>query len=94
MIKVAESARRPLREVKHSDVIPWRSEWKARWRAADPNRIANSSATATRSRRLAEGADAQSLLQRLIAAGATVSKFELVEPSLNDIFIAKVGETE
>jgi ABC-2 type transport system ATP-binding protein len=43
---------------------------------------------------LAEGADAQSLLQRLIAAGANVSKFELVEPSLNDIFIAKVGETE
>ena len=43
---------------------------------------------------LAEGANAQSLLQRLIAAGATVSKFELVEPSLNDIFIAKVGETE
>ncbi len=43
---------------------------------------------------LAEGADAQSLLQRLIAAGATVSKFELVEPSLNDIFIAKVVETE
>ncbi len=43
---------------------------------------------------LAEGADAQSLLQRLIASGATVSKFELVEPSLNDIFIAKVGETE
>jgi ABC-2 type transport system ATP-binding protein len=43
---------------------------------------------------LAEGADAQTLLQRLIASGATVSKFELVEPSLNDIFIAKVGETE
>jgi ABC-2 type transport system ATP-binding protein len=43
---------------------------------------------------LAEGADAQSLLQRLMAAGANVSKFELVEPSLNDIFIAKVGETE
>jgi ABC-2 type transport system ATP-binding protein len=43
---------------------------------------------------LAEGADAQTLLQRLIASGASVSKFELVEPSLNDIFIAKVGETE
>jgi ABC-2 type transport system ATP-binding protein len=43
---------------------------------------------------LAEGADAQTLLKRLLAAGATVSKFELVEPSLNDIFIAKVGETE
>jgi ABC-2 type transport system ATP-binding protein len=43
---------------------------------------------------LAEGADAQTLLKRLLAAGATVSKFELVEPSLNDIFIAKVGEGE
>ncbi|HUQ30671.1 MAG TPA: ABC transporter ATP-binding protein [Pyrinomonadaceae bacterium] len=43
---------------------------------------------------LAEGASAQTLLTRLIAAGATVGKFELVEPSLNDIFIAKVGEGE
>src|SRR4051812_19937982 len=43
---------------------------------------------------LAEGADAQSLLRRLIESGATVTKFELVEPSLNDIFIAKVGEGE
>jgi ABC-2 type transport system ATP-binding protein len=43
---------------------------------------------------LAEGANAQTLLKRLIESGATVSKFELVEPSLNDIFIAKVGEGE
>jgi ABC-2 type transport system ATP-binding protein len=43
---------------------------------------------------LAEGADAQDLLKRLISSGAKVSKFELVEPSLNDIFIAKVGEGE
>lgn len=41
---------------------------------------------------LAPGADAQVLLKRLIAAGATVEKFELVEPSLNDIFITKVTE--
>lgn len=40
---------------------------------------------------LAEGADAQKLLTRLIASGATVSKFEKVEPSLNDIFIEQVG---
>ncbi|HEY0407172.1 MAG TPA: ABC transporter ATP-binding protein [Pyrinomonadaceae bacterium] len=43
---------------------------------------------------LAAGADAQDLLKRLVDAGARVSKFELVEPSLNDIFIAKVGESE
>ncbi|HYE16410.1 MAG TPA: ABC transporter ATP-binding protein [Pyrinomonadaceae bacterium] len=41
---------------------------------------------------LAEGADAQELLRALVAAGARVSKFEHVEPSLHDIFIAKVGE--
>jgi ABC-2 type transport system ATP-binding protein len=43
---------------------------------------------------LAEGVKSQELLIRLIESGATVSKFELVEPSLNDIFIAKVGESE
>jgi ABC-2 type transport system ATP-binding protein len=41
---------------------------------------------------LAPGANAQDLLKRLVASGATVSKFELIEPSLNDIFIAKVTE--
>jgi ABC-2 type transport system ATP-binding protein len=43
---------------------------------------------------LAEGANAQTLLHRLVESGATVTKFELVEPSLNDIFIAKVDESE
>src|ERR1700704_2090341 len=41
---------------------------------------------------LAEGASAQILLKRLIDSGATVGKFEMIEPSLNDIFIAKVTE--
>jgi ABC-2 type transport system ATP-binding protein len=43
---------------------------------------------------LAEGADAQELLRRLVAAGALITKFELVEPSLHDIFITKVDETD
>ncbi len=41
---------------------------------------------------LAQGADAQVLLKRLIASGAVIGKFEMVEPSLNDIFITKVTE--
>ena len=41
---------------------------------------------------LAEGANAQTLLRRLIDSGATIGKFEMVEPSLNDIFITKVTE--
>ena len=42
---------------------------------------------------LAEGVNAQTLLRRLVAADTVVSKFELVEPSLHDIFVAKVKET-
>jgi ABC-2 type transport system ATP-binding protein len=40
---------------------------------------------------LADDADAQQLLERLLAAGARISKFELVEATLHDIFISKVG---
>jgi len=42
---------------------------------------------------LAENADAQVLLRKLIESGAAITKFELIEPSLNDIFIEKVGES-
>lgn len=41
---------------------------------------------------LAAGADSQALLKKLIESGAKVSRFEEVEPSLNDIFIEKVTE--
>lgn len=41
---------------------------------------------------LAENADAQVMLKRLVEAGARISKFEKIEPSLNDIFIEKVKE--
>jgi ABC-2 type transport system ATP-binding protein len=39
-------------------------------------------------------ADPQELLRRLVTSGAVVTKFEMIEPSLNDIFIEKVGETQ
>ena len=40
---------------------------------------------------LAVGADAQVLLKKLMESDATITKFEQVEPSLNDIFIDQVG---
>ena len=43
---------------------------------------------------LAIGADPQKLLAKLIEVGAIISKFEQVEPSLNDIFIEQVSKTE
>ena len=42
---------------------------------------------------LTENTDAQTLLKRLIENGASISKFEQIEPSLNDIFIEKITET-
>jgi ABC-2 type transport system ATP-binding protein len=41
---------------------------------------------------LAPEANPQTLLKRLVELGATVNRFELVEPSLHDIFIEKVKE--
>lgn len=40
---------------------------------------------------LAPGADAQTLLRRLVAAGALIQRFELVQASLQQIFLQKVG---
>lgn len=40
---------------------------------------------------LAEGADAQELLHRVVASGARVLRFELVQPSLHQIFLQRVG---
>jgi ABC-2 type transport system ATP-binding protein len=42
---------------------------------------------------LAPGADPQRLLGRLVAAGAAITRFELVQPSLHQIFLDKVGAT-
>jgi ABC-2 type transport system ATP-binding protein len=43
---------------------------------------------------LAEGASPQTLLRELLAAGATIERFEMIEPSLHDIFVEKVTEHE
>ena len=40
---------------------------------------------------LVDGIDSQEVLKALVESGAGISKFELTEPSLNDIFIEKVG---
>ncbi len=43
---------------------------------------------------LADGTDPQVFLKKLIDSGAIISRFEKVEPSLNDIFISQVGGDE
>lgn len=42
---------------------------------------------------LNDGADAQEVLRRALGAGARVNRFEIVEPSLNEIFIEVVTRT-
>jgi ABC-2 type transport system ATP-binding protein len=40
---------------------------------------------------LAPNADAQVLLRRLIDAGASIQRFEMMQPSLHQIFLQRVG---
>jgi ABC-2 type transport system ATP-binding protein len=40
---------------------------------------------------LARDATPQQLLERLVAAGAPITRFELVQPSLHQIFLQTVG---
>jgi ABC-2 type transport system ATP-binding protein len=42
---------------------------------------------------LADGADPQLLLHRIVETGATINRFEIVRPSLHQIFLEKVGAT-
>jgi ABC-2 type transport system ATP-binding protein len=43
---------------------------------------------------LAVGADAQRLLRALVGAGAAITRFELVQPSLHQIFLEQVGAAD
>jgi ABC-2 type transport system ATP-binding protein len=40
---------------------------------------------------LADGADPQALLHRIVSTGATINRFEIVRPSLHQIFLERVG---
>jgi ABC-2 type transport system ATP-binding protein len=42
---------------------------------------------------MADGADPQTLLHRIVNTGATINRFEIVRPSLHQIFLEKVGAT-
>jgi len=42
---------------------------------------------------LAPGADPQELLRRIVQSGASVRRFELITPSLHQIFLERVGAT-
>jgi ABC-2 type transport system ATP-binding protein len=42
---------------------------------------------------MAEGADPQALLRRVVDTGASVNRFEIVLPSLHQIFLERVGAT-
>jgi ABC-2 type transport system ATP-binding protein len=42
---------------------------------------------------MTDGADPQQLLQRIVGTGAAVTRFEIVRPSLHQIFLERVGAT-
>ena len=58
----------------------------------DPRSSARSTTRTASSRSSSPtGADPQLLLRRLMEAGASIQRFELVQPSLHQIFLEKVG---
>jgi ABC-2 type transport system ATP-binding protein len=86
-----------LREVKESygtNLIAFRGD-RAETVLADTSLIEKAVSHADEQElHLAKGVSPQQLLKSLIDAGAEISKFEITEPSLNDIFIEKVGGSE
>jgi ABC-2 type transport system ATP-binding protein len=40
---------------------------------------------------MAPGADPQALLKRIVDSGASIQRFEMIQPSLHQIFLQKVG---
>ena len=42
---------------------------------------------------LVPGGDPQALLRRIVESGASVQRFEMIQPSLHEIFLQKVGAT-
>jgi ABC-2 type transport system ATP-binding protein len=82
-----------LREVKESygtNLIAFRG-WNADKVIADKTLVESVVSHADEQElHLAEGVDPQQVLKALLDAGASVTKFEITEPSLNDIFIEKV----
>ena len=42
---------------------------------------------------LVKGGDPQALLHRIVATGAEINRFEIVHPSLHQIFLERVGAT-
>jgi ABC-2 type transport system ATP-binding protein len=42
---------------------------------------------------MAQGADPQLLLRKIVESGASVQRFEMIQPSLHQIFLEKVGAT-
>lgn len=53
---------------------------------ASVNRFASGAET-----KLQSGADPQEVLKAAVQSGARISRFELIEPSLNDIFVERTG---
>jgi ABC-2 type transport system ATP-binding protein len=81
---------REVKEMSGAEIIALRAEGPQAV-LADPAVVASVTRHADELQiRLAAGVDPQDLLRRLIAEGSRITRFEKIEPSLNDIFIENV----
>ncbi len=90
--KVLSGTLREVKESYGSNLIALRADGAGEL-LEDPSLVAKATAHSDETIVvMADGVDEQKLLTALVEKGARVTKFEKIEPSLNDIFIEKVSE--
>ena len=88
--KVLDADMRELRASERGGVVAVEFEGSDRW-IAGPEVLDIGHVNGEVQLRLAAGADHQEILRRGVNAGATILRFDLVEPRLHDIFVRYAG---
>ncbi len=89
--KVLDGDLRALKRAEAEGVVAVQFEGEAGW-LSGPEVMEIQEATEGVHLLLHEGADHQAILHRGVGAGAVIHRFELVEPSLHEIFVRHAGD--
>jgi ABC-2 type transport system ATP-binding protein len=88
--KMIDADMRELKAAERGGVLALEFEGSDRW-IAGPEVADVEHKNGTLRLTLTEGADHQAILRRGVGAGATILRFDLVEPRLHDIFVRYAG---
>lgn len=89
--KVLDAELKELKRQERTGVVAIEFEGERDWLRAPEVASVEAASEGVRVQ-LRPGADAQALLQRAVAAGVRIFRFELVEPTLHEIFVRHAGD--